>query len=65
MATFTPLISVSGVASCVVGGIIHLIAWTKGKEASQLESLKEIDKLSGAVLPTAFCVPARMGRKRV
>ena len=49
------LVSLSGVTSCVIGGVVHIIAWSKGKEASQLESVQEIDKLSGDAIVLSGC----------
>ena len=42
------LVSHTGVTSCIVGGVLRVLAFAKGKEASQLESVTEIEKLSGA-----------------
>lgn len=47
MADGTYLISWTGVASSLIGGVIHLLAWRKGKEAAHLETVEKIDRISG------------------
>ena len=44
-------VSLPGVLTCAVGGVIRIVAWTLNKEASQIASAKRIDSLSGGLEP--------------
>lgn len=48
MAGGIPIISWSGVATCVVGGVFYLVAWAKGSRARQIDKAKVVNHLSGA-----------------
>ena len=46
-------VSLPGVITCAVGGVIRIFAWSLNKEASQVASAKRIDTLSGILVPLA------------
>ena len=46
-------VSLPGVVTCAVGGVIRIFAWSLNKDASQVASAKRFDKLSGIVIHMA------------